>query len=398
MMKSWWKLLVAALPGALLGGIIGGMCGYYFGAYQHEQEMRAKQGFLMHYLVSELGRIPDTMDKYNVGKVFYRDPIHITSIERITDGMTTEYRPNAELMGLLLDMQVVISTYNEKVRVTNLAQTTVKDMPDSIHNQIYQDTKTHFMRIVNGKHRLLGALRLLTQMQVKSDDHALHHRDIVDGSLILATLLALWWSGWSLRLSRQSFDRMLDAEERRLPEFEFLEWADQTTPEDTTQWRLYIQVRNKSHKGVPRELAQCCIPRVRFYEHGTGAIIADRSVTTTDLGWKGNPLPVDAARVLDPSLLHEYFRHTVGTRPAQEIFFGEKHSGERRLRIADPWARYLDPPPEDRLDYIERERFGMEITVTDEATGREGTGYYRVEITGDGLSGIMVAKLDNPWW
>lgn len=127
--------LVSLFVGAFLGGLLG----YVFVLFQDQQATDARRAVLKNLLRDELALINPSPLVYDVTKVIYRDPIRLESVSALLDGRTLDYRTNhAALATALLRFRAILTTWNDFIVVTNLAQS-VAAMPDSGHNQMFDE-------------------------------------------------------------------------------------------------------------------------------------------------------------------------------------------------------------------------------------------------------------------
>jgi hypothetical protein len=152
--RSSASFIVATLVAAFLGALFG----YWFTIHEHKQEVLERRHTLIKLLNRELAQLPNTVQPYDKAKAFYRDPLRLIAPTKLIDGDTLQYHDDARLLEMLLNLNVVISRHNDFVQVTNLAQATTKDIPDSIHAQWYSDMKQRLAEVVGIRDALLKEL------------------------------------------------------------------------------------------------------------------------------------------------------------------------------------------------------------------------------------------------
>lgn len=144
--------------GLLISAFLGALFGYWFATHQAAQETQARREALIKLLQNELRQISGNLQPYHVAKAFYRDPIRLNAPTKLLDGETLEYRKDARLIELLLNLNVAISRHNDFVQITNLAQATIS-VPDNVHSQWYQDLKQRLSAVVTVRDEILKELQ-----------------------------------------------------------------------------------------------------------------------------------------------------------------------------------------------------------------------------------------------
>lgn len=145
--------------GILLAAFLGAYFGYLFTVYEHAREVQERRHTLINLLNRELAQLPNAVQPYDKTKAFYRDPLRLISPTKLIDGDTLQYQDDARLLETLLNLNVVISRHNDFVQVTNLAQATTKDIPDTIHAQWYSDMKLRLADVVKIRDEVLQVLK-----------------------------------------------------------------------------------------------------------------------------------------------------------------------------------------------------------------------------------------------
>ncbi|MBI1822190.1 MAG: hypothetical protein HY036_09395 [Nitrospirae bacterium] len=158
-MSSLWNVLGPA-TGVFFGAFLGALFSYWFAIHQQAQETEARREALLKLLQSEVSQIGGTLEPYNVAKSFYRDPIRLNAPTRLLDGQTLEYRKDAWLIELLLNLNVAISRHNDFVQMTNQAQATATiPVPDNTHAQWYRDLQQRLTAVVAVRDEILKKLK-----------------------------------------------------------------------------------------------------------------------------------------------------------------------------------------------------------------------------------------------
>lgn len=150
--------ILGQAAGVLLGAFLGALFGYWFAVHQLDQETQARRDALLKLLQNELSQIGGSMQPYDAAKAFYRDPLRLNAPTRLLDGETLEYRKDARLIELLLNLNVAISRYNDFVQMTNLAQAMIP-VPDNIHTQWYRDVQQRLTAVVTVRDEILKELK-----------------------------------------------------------------------------------------------------------------------------------------------------------------------------------------------------------------------------------------------
>jgi hypothetical protein len=127
---------VPDLVSLFVGAFLGGLLGYVFVLFQDQQATAARRTMLKSVLRDELGLINPAPLVYDVTQVIYRDPIRLETLNALLDGTTLDYRSHQPLASALLRFRAIITTWNDFVVVTNLAQS-VAALPDSGHRQMF---------------------------------------------------------------------------------------------------------------------------------------------------------------------------------------------------------------------------------------------------------------------
>ena len=123
---------------ALFIGAFLVLLGYGLSVYQRNKETTTKRQELLATLRVELNSIGSEVPSYDVGKVIYRDPIHLPTVATLLGGETLHYKTHSTLIQSLRNLQVAVSKYNDLVHTTNLAQS-IAPISDNAHAQIYQN-------------------------------------------------------------------------------------------------------------------------------------------------------------------------------------------------------------------------------------------------------------------
>lgn len=105
-----------------------------------------------------MNQIAPTLGIYDVTKAFYRDPIRLNAPTRLLDGATLEFRKDARLIELLLNLTVAIARHNDFVQMSNQAQATIK-VPDNIHAQWFQDVQQRITAVTMVRDVILKELK-----------------------------------------------------------------------------------------------------------------------------------------------------------------------------------------------------------------------------------------------
>lgn len=156
-MSSIWNILRPA-AGVFLGAFLGALFSYWFAIHQQTIEIEARREALLHLLQNEVSQIGDTLEPYDVVKAFYRDPIRLNAPTRLVDGETLEYRKDARLIELLLNLNVAISRHNDFAQMTNHAQAAIA-VPDNVHAQWYRDLQQRLASVVIVRDEILKELK-----------------------------------------------------------------------------------------------------------------------------------------------------------------------------------------------------------------------------------------------
>ncbi len=144
--------------GVFLGAFLGALFSYWFAIHQQAKETEARREVLLELLQNEVSQIGGTLEQYDVVKAFYRDPIRLNAPTRLLDGETLEYRKDARLIELLLNLNVAISRHNDFVQMTNQAQATIP-VPDNVHAQWYRDLQQRLTAVVTVRDEMLKELK-----------------------------------------------------------------------------------------------------------------------------------------------------------------------------------------------------------------------------------------------
>jgi hypothetical protein len=147
------------VSGLVLAAFIGGLASYGFTSYQQAQEVKERRHTLVTLLQQELAQIPKAVPPYDKAKAFYRDPLRLNAPAKLIDAETLQFHKDSRLITLLLNLNVVISRHNDFVEMTNLAQATQLNIPDSIHAQWYNDVKQRLADVVLVRDSILKELQ-----------------------------------------------------------------------------------------------------------------------------------------------------------------------------------------------------------------------------------------------
>ena len=146
-----WKDLLDII-GWFVGGFLGAFFAYWFALYQRKQEQTAKREMLLKMFYEELSRIDENIESYSVNKTYFRDTIYISSLARLLDGETLEYKRDSALIYSLLNLRTIINIYNDYVNTMNLVQHLIKPtLPPQVHEQIYQIMVNHFRGVLSAR-------------------------------------------------------------------------------------------------------------------------------------------------------------------------------------------------------------------------------------------------------
>lgn len=77
-----WTVL-GTIGGIFLGALLGALFGYWFALHQQAQELSARREVLLGQLNREMMQIAPTLGPYEVGKVYYRDPIRLKCVIKV---------------------------------------------------------------------------------------------------------------------------------------------------------------------------------------------------------------------------------------------------------------------------------------------------------------------------
>jgi hypothetical protein len=141
--------LVSLFVGAFLGGLLG----YVFVLFQDQQKTTARRNVLKNVLRDELALINPAPLVYDVTKVIYRDPIRLEAVSALLDGTTLDYQSNDALASALLRFRAILTTWNDFIVVTNLAQS-VAPIPDTGHRQMFDELSRRHGALISGAKQL----------------------------------------------------------------------------------------------------------------------------------------------------------------------------------------------------------------------------------------------------
>jgi hypothetical protein len=125
------------IVGGVVGAVVGSVLGYLFAfalwrtqaRSSSEERRRRLQKALMH----EISRIGDSPPPYDAAKFIYLDPIRLVSLAPLLEEAAEH---SDEMLEIVIDLAVSISTFNDQLAVFHAEQNGAKD---EIHRQMYDD-------------------------------------------------------------------------------------------------------------------------------------------------------------------------------------------------------------------------------------------------------------------